>query len=289
MGNPAIVPSCDPTTALRRIAQHSREHLLPKLREELRSADVLGPDTRNKLLDQLRAAQRRASVRLLDEKCVDEVLQLAEAHPAGVVRADGGHVGPSYRYPAETTYLEFVWVPLGKRTLCEGTCYRGRTKRGGRSPSITWTVGQRGFIKAIEIISPTMHRIIHTFLPAIRASMEALRTGVLVPDLLARPNLHRRPASSRIYPDFAAMLVRVEPWGQPWQSRDYLCTPHFACKLEFSEHYRKPHVLIAAVLRELGAPVAPAEVKRAGARIWEAALPSLASAAVGITLEKAEP
>jgi hypothetical protein len=289
MGNAAIVPSCDPITALRRIAQHSREHLLPKLREELRSADVLGPDTRDKLLDQLRAAQRRASVRLLDEQCVDEALRLAEAHPAGVVRADGGHVGSSYRYRAETTYLELAWAPFRGRTLCKAACYRGRTKPRGRCPSIAWSVGQRGYLKALEIISPTMHGIAHTVLPAIRVAVAALRTGVLVPDVLTRPDLHGRPASSRAYPDFAALLVRIETWRSPKEPQTYLCTPYFACRLELSEQYRKPYTLIAAVLGALGTPVAPAEVKRAGARIWEAALPALASAAVNLTLQETQP
>jgi hypothetical protein len=189
MSTVRIVPSCDPLTALRRIAQHSREHLLPELR----------------------------GWRHVDDQ-VDRMLKFLDAY------------------------------------------------------GLRWRLRQK----------------IRFVLLALRTG----RTGVLVPEFVVtsdyypNPHVREEPLSAEAHPRYAALFARRSVAGGKGR---YVCTPYAVFQVDWGLWGRPPDVTIANLLQELGKSITPAEARQAGAQVWEAALPSLASAAVGLTLEEPQP
>jgi hypothetical protein len=299
MSNIELVPSCDPVTALRRIALQSRTCLLSRIHQELQSAHSLGPDTREKILAGLRAVQQHARARQVADWQVDHILQVVRSHPAGRAYAHGGHGKSGYMHPPKTTYLHLAWITLRGQTLCRWECSRDLSTAEGTPASMARHFLGLGFDisdpgrphpaqvhRAMSAVSPTLGAIAS----AVHAAAQALRTGVRLPqsiaELPADPiTSDAAPWEAEVYPGLAIMIL-----NDPSNARSvYLCTPLFACRSARAFFNRRtPHSFVATALEELGFRVKAEEVRRTGARVWKDALPTLASNAISLTLGRTQ-
>jgi hypothetical protein len=280
----AIVPSCDPLSALRRIAQACRDRLLGTLRRENSLLPELGPQLRDLLLAELPKGGPWA----IQPWQVDLLLHTASRYRAGTAELlHEVSVNSKRRSFMSSASLTFSWAPFRGKTVC---AWRYSFSEGIRladatNQNITLQI-ETGTSEefAEDVLQDSIRPAVSAVVSLVRACLDAHRHGTQVPAFLTDPcsaaSAYGFYLEVLAFPELNAVLIDVV---HPYR-RVFLCTPHFVAELNGTLANRAralpPASLCSAVLNSLGARSAAKLVEQEGARVWDLAAPKIAARAL---------
>jgi hypothetical protein len=282
-----IAPSCDPLSALRRIAQACRDRLLHTLRGQNSLLPELGPQLRDLLLAELPKEVPWA----IQPWQVDLLLHTASKYRAGTAQLlYEAAVNSKLRYFRPFALLTFSWAPFRGKTVCawRHSFSEGNPLASTTGKSITLKIETDTSDEFPEdVLRDSIRPAVSAVVSLVRACLDALRHGTQVPAFLTDPcsaaSAYRFYLEVLAFPQLKAVLIDVI---HPYR-RVFLCTPHFVAELDGTLANRAselpPEKLCSAILNSLGARSAARLVEQEGARVWDLAAPKIAARALRYT------
>jgi hypothetical protein len=287
MNTVQLVPSCDPVTALRRIAARARG-MLPLIRQELADAHQLGPSTARAIWRDVRNVQRGRKALTIGHDEVEELLEIARGRPRGCAVATGGHPASFHSPHAQSTVITLWWATVRGRKLCRWRCTRVRLEAHthGTSPQVYDEQHLPGNLIEAEVLPFT-----GPILEQVRTAVLALRLGLAFPG----PAIGEEPVPSIAWKTGSCERLRamlILPVHRTCHSlsgrpdtrrffRAYLATPLFAAEVPGDWESRPLEEVISLTLAEVsGFIVSPEHAVRLGPDLWKTVgekLPDIAS------------
>jgi len=244
-----IVPSCDPITALRRIAQACRDRLLDTLRRENSLLPEFGPQLR----DQLLAEFPKEVPWAIQPWQADLLLHTASRYRAGTVELLHEVSVRSQPRPFRPfTSLTFSWAPFRGKTVCawRHSFSEGIQLADATSQSITLKIEtDTSHEFAEDVLRDSIRPAVSAVVSLVRACLDAHRCGTQVPAFLTDPcsaaRAYRFYLEVLAFPQLKAILIDVI---HPYR-RVFLCTPHFAAELDGAREQQRLARVVVERLR----------------------------------------